>query len=167
MKVMKINTLIITILKIKIEDSVLIVLIFKCLQYIDQHNPVFPQVLWGGGVVGVWSEAVQKSKKKKKKKKTNCTRRASKKMQKKSPQKTPHLSALYINVYIHRIMCDLIPVTPLTSPACPLYPDFLKRVMNKHLAWSRAHRSSSLYLKTANLEPNIFPEPLHNIPEGG
>lgn len=40
-KVMKINTLIITILKIKIEDSTLIVLIFKCLQYIDQHNPVF------------------------------------------------------------------------------------------------------------------------------
>lgn len=41
MKVMKINTLIITILKIKIEDSTLIVLIFKCLQYIDQCNPVF------------------------------------------------------------------------------------------------------------------------------
>lgn len=39
-KVMKINTLIITILKIKIEDKAL--LIFKCLQYIDQHNPVFP-----------------------------------------------------------------------------------------------------------------------------
>lgn len=38
---MKINTLIITILKIKIEDSMLIVLIFRCLQYIDQHNPVF------------------------------------------------------------------------------------------------------------------------------
>lgn len=41
MKVMKINILIITILKIKIEDSALIVLILKCLQYIDQHNPVF------------------------------------------------------------------------------------------------------------------------------
>lgn len=37
---MKINTLIITILKIKIEDSELIVLIFKYLQYIDQNNPV-------------------------------------------------------------------------------------------------------------------------------
>lgn len=55
MKVMKINTLIITILKIKIEDSALIVLIFKCIQYIDQHNPVFPQVLSAG-------EPVQKSK---------------------------------------------------------------------------------------------------------
>lgn len=43
-KVMKINTLIITILKIKIEDSKLIVLIFKCLQYIDQHHPVFPPI---------------------------------------------------------------------------------------------------------------------------
>lgn len=42
MKVMKINTLIIAILKIKIEDSGLIVLILKCLQYIDQHNLVFP-----------------------------------------------------------------------------------------------------------------------------
>lgn len=42
MKVMKINTLIITILKIKIEDSALVVLIFKCLQYIDRHNPVLP-----------------------------------------------------------------------------------------------------------------------------
>ena len=39
---MKINTLIITILKIKIEDSALIVLIFKCIQYIDQLNLVFP-----------------------------------------------------------------------------------------------------------------------------
>lgn len=37
---MKMNTLIITILKIKIEDSEFIVLIFKCLQYIDQNNPV-------------------------------------------------------------------------------------------------------------------------------
>ena len=42
MKLMKINTLIITILKIKIEDRALVVLIFKCLRYIDQHNPVFP-----------------------------------------------------------------------------------------------------------------------------
>lgn len=40
MKVMKINTFIITILNIKIEDSKFTVLIFKCLQYIDQHNPV-------------------------------------------------------------------------------------------------------------------------------
>ncbi len=47
MKVMKINTLIITILKIKIEDSTLVVLIFKCLQYIDQCNPVFRWALRG------------------------------------------------------------------------------------------------------------------------
>lgn len=40
MKVMKINTFIITILNIKIEDSKFTALIFKCLQYIDQHNPV-------------------------------------------------------------------------------------------------------------------------------
>ena len=39
---MKINTLIITLLEIKIEDSALIVLIFKCIQYSDQHNPVLP-----------------------------------------------------------------------------------------------------------------------------
>lgn len=45
-KVMKINTLIITILKIKIEDSVLIVLIFKCLRYIDHNNPVLLEPLW-------------------------------------------------------------------------------------------------------------------------
>lgn len=37
---MKINTFIITILNIKIEDSKFTALIFKCLQYIDQHNPV-------------------------------------------------------------------------------------------------------------------------------
>lgn len=37
---MKINTFIITVLKIKIEDGKLAVLIFKCLQYIDHRNPV-------------------------------------------------------------------------------------------------------------------------------
>lgn len=37
---MKINTFIITILNIEIEDSKFTTLIFKCLQYIDQHNPV-------------------------------------------------------------------------------------------------------------------------------
>lgn len=36
---MKINTFIITILNIKIEDRKFSALIFKCLQYIDQHSP--------------------------------------------------------------------------------------------------------------------------------
>lgn len=38
---MKINTGIITILKIKIENGALIVSIFKCLRYIDQAQPRF------------------------------------------------------------------------------------------------------------------------------
>lgn len=38
---MKINTGIITILKIKIENGTLIVSIFKCLRYIDQTQPRF------------------------------------------------------------------------------------------------------------------------------
>lgn len=52
MEVMKINTLIITILKIKIEDSTFVVLIFKCLRYIDQHNPVFFAKLVGVSLCG-------------------------------------------------------------------------------------------------------------------
>ncbi len=56
MKVMKINTLIITILKIKIEDSTLIVLIFKCIQYIDQRNPVFSLDSSGGACVAIQEE---------------------------------------------------------------------------------------------------------------
>lgn len=41
---MKINTFIITILKIKIEDGKFAVLMFKCFRYIDQHNPVSEQL---------------------------------------------------------------------------------------------------------------------------
>ena len=52
MEVMKINTLIITILKMKIEDSTFVVLIFKCLRYIDQHNPVFFAKLVGVSLCG-------------------------------------------------------------------------------------------------------------------
>lgn len=40
---MKINTFIITLSKIKIEDGKFAALIFKCFQYIDQHTPVFLQ----------------------------------------------------------------------------------------------------------------------------
>lgn len=62
---MKINTGIITILKIKIENGTLIVSIFKCLRYIDQTQPRFflcffcvesVETLGGGGGFYMFSE---------------------------------------------------------------------------------------------------------------
>lgn len=147
---MKINTLIITILKIKIEDCTLIVLIFKPVQYIDQNNTGCASVFvcacatfqekymlfdensetWSEFIKGVLENPPRTLKGLIRKTITSLKMHLPKD---RHPRKT------------HK--CELLYVTPFDLSALPLHPDFLKRVMNIHLAQSRTHISSGLHHK--------------------
>lgn len=176
---MKINTFIITILNIKIEDSKFTALIFKCLQYIDQHNPVSLQ-----------SQSLSQS-----------PRRGKKRLFKREKKNLPdffyffffkmhlNLSAFSENSPSSWIIGLLLgwkqvlhqknspentecmwphTWTLSTSQVSLCIHTFFFKKSNEYTSDIKQRPYIiSFLVQTANLDPNWFPEALHNIPEGG